>query len=493
MGKDKRYFAGIDIGTTNIKGALYCADGKLIANSILDYPSYTPEKNRHEQDPQDWVSGFIEVLGQLCEKGSVTSGLESLSLSTQGGTAVVVDKDYEPLYPAMTWLDRRGDKILDTDSKLADKDTWFYQKTGWRLGCNMSFMPIYWLKVNRPDIFIKIHKVLFVNDYVLKKITGNNVQDPSNASITLFYNVADGRWDDEILEIMGLEQKDFSDTYRSGKLVGYLDEGICRRVGITTKVKVINGGHDQYCASIGAGIFSDREMMIATGTAWVFFKLLEKPLFDNKRLFAIGRNIIEGKFGLIYSIPCAGASLRWYASNILGIEESELIAIIDKNSQDILKNKNSILFYPYLTGNFGPDSDIGKKASILNLELGHDRMDILKAIMEGVAFQLNRILEVLAEKNINGDRIKMVGGAAKSTIWPRILSDITGMDIMLPNDTDVDLTTRGAAILAGLGAGIFSTIEHGFDVLDTGFRVVKPSKMLDFYRDKYREFTKRYQ
>ena len=493
INKRTRYFIGIDIGTTNIKGALYSSNGKLVSSSILSYPSYTPFHGYHEQDPKDWINGFYKTLENLCSDESVKTGLESISVSTQGGTVVAVDKDFKPLYPAMTWLDRRGKHLLEEDKELRQKNIWFYNKTGWRLDSNISFMPLYWLRNKKRDLFDKIDKVLFVNDYLLWHITGNNCQDPSSASITLFYNVKEGKWDKKIMDLLGLDESNFSEVKRSGELVGYLKKDIYQNIGISSKVKVINGGHDQYCASIGAGILDESDILIATGTAWVFFKLINDPVFDSKRLFAIGRNIIEKKYGLIYSIPAAGASVRWFALNLLNLsDEKKLFDIISKEKDKLMAKNNDILFYPYLTGNFGPDFNIRKKASLLNLELNHDRLDILKAIMEGVAFQLNKIMEVMSERSMTGERIKMVGGAAKSEIWPAILADITGLDILIPKDFHDDYATKGAAILSGVGCGIFSSLGEGFKKLDTGFTIISPGKNTNYYKNKYKDFKNNY-
>lgn len=493
MANKTRYFAGIDIGTSNIKGALYSSEGDLLSSSLYYYSSFTPRQDWHEQDPDDWVKGVIKVLQDLCRQKYTGAKIESIALSTQGGTIVAVDREYRPLYPAITWLDRRGEEILKHERALAKRSLWFYDRTGWRLDSGLSFLPLYWLKSRRRQLFDKIFKVLFVNDYILRKIIGDNYQDPSNASITLFYNIKEGKWDEEIINIIGLESKYFSEVKASGALLGYLNQDICDAIGISGKVKVINGGHDQYCSAIGAGVLDTNDIMIATGTAWVFFKLLEQPVFDRKRLFAIGRNIIEDKFGLIYSIPCAGASLNWYAVNILRLkEEKELLSLLDKKSELLSKRKNDIIFYPYLTGDFGPDFDIGKKASLLNLGLGHDHLDIAKAIMEGISFQLKKIIEATEEKNIKGERIKLVGGAAKSSIWPSILSDVTGFDILVPSNKNEEFATKGAAIIAGTGSGVFSSLEEGFSLLDSGFKLVSPGEARDFYKEKYKVFKKGY-
>lgn len=485
-----KYIIGIDIGTTNIKGSLYSSEGEFISSYSIAYKSYSIKESYHEQDPDDWVDGLIEILKKLISSNNLSDNLEAISLSTQGGTVVPVDKDYNPLTRAFTWLDRRAADLLGTNKELLKKNIEFYNKTGWRLDSNMSFMPLYWLKTNKPDIFKKIHKVLYVNDYVYRKITGNSFQDPSNASISLFYNIIDNEWDSNILDLLDFNKDKFSVVKDSGALIGNLSKKICKIIGIKSKVKVINGGHDQYCAGLGTGIFNDKEILLATGTAWVIFKMLKNPLFDSKRFFAIGRNVMKDKFGLIYSIPSAGISLKWFATSLMGLKNEELLfKMIDKNTNKILKIKNNIIYYPYLTGAFGPDFDIGRKAAFKNFEIGHNYLDFTKAIMEGIGFQLKKIFTVLEEKGIKINKIKMVGGGARSKLWPQIVSDVTGTDVLIPINTDEDFATKGAAILAGYGAGIFPSLDVGYNRLKSEFRVIKPNpENIDFYRDKHRLF-----
>ncbi|MCL5770907.1 MAG: FGGY family carbohydrate kinase [Actinobacteria bacterium] len=489
-----KFLIGFDIGTTNIKGSLYSTEGELIDHANVAYNSYTPQNNYHEQNPADWVKGFMDVMRALSKSSSVKKNILAMSLSTQGGTMVPVDKDYKPLHNAITWLDRRGEEILNGNNELLSRNVDFYNKTGWRLDTEVSFMPLYWLKEKRKDIFGKIHKVLFVNDYMTKVLAGVNFQDPSNASITLFFNVKKGKWDSDILNLIGLREDNFSEVKNSGEIVGFLNDDICSKLNIEGKVAIVNGGHDQYCSAIGAGILDENEILLATGTAWVIFKMLSKPLFDSKRFFAIGRNLIKDKFGLIYAIPAAGASLKWFALNVMNLDsEKNLFQLIGEGTDNFNNKKNNILFYPYLTGNFGPDFNLSKKASFYNLEVGHNYVDLAKAIMEGVGFQLNRILMVLKEKNIETKTIKMVGGATKSKIWPSIISDITNSGILIPKDRDCDFATKGAAILAGYGIGVYHSLQEGYEKMKIEFNHVKPKiDNNNFYKIKFNEFLKCY-
>lgn len=484
------YLIGLDIGTTNIKGSLYDEKGNFIDSSSYGYESYSQKQNFHEQNPEDWYALSVKILKDICKNTLIKTNLKAISLSTQGGTFVLLDKKYKPLDRAITWLDRRGFELFETTKQLQKQNIRFYTKTGWRLDSCFGFMPIYWTKIKKPDVFSKIHRIMFVNDYLALRFTGNAVMDPSNASITLLYNVLENKWDNEILDMLGLSEKNFSEIKRSGTIVGGLKEDIKKEIGLFGDVIVVNGAHDQYCSALGAGIVNANQLLLTTGTAWVLFKLLENPLFDEKQFFAVGRNILEKKFGLIYTIPSAGAAIKWFSKNIMCLKsDMDLINRINDNAKEFLSIKNNIIFYPYLTGAFGPEFNPLKKASINNIEIGHTYMDIIKSIFEGVCFQAKKIISELEKKNITFNQIKMVGGGSKSKVWPNILADIINKNILIPTNQEDDLTTKGAAIIAGIGAGIFDSFEDGCKIIKTVYKKITPGEInKNFYKLKYSDF-----
>jgi xylulokinase len=226
---------------------------------------------------------------------------------------------------------------------------------------------------------------------------------------------------------------------------------------------------------------------------WVLFKLLNHAALDEKNFFAVGRNIIKEKFGLIYSIPSAGASIKWFAKNVMGLKsDMDLIKIINADHKKILEMQNNILFHPYLTGAWGPDFDPELKASFKNLEIGHTYRDIAKAIFEGVCFQLKKIVIEMEKNQLHFQEIKMVGGGSKSKIWPNILADSINKDIWIPVDEKDDFTTKGAAIIAGYGAKIYPSLEDGIKKIRTAYKVVRPDKNnRDFYNKKFLKFLEK--
>lgn len=486
-----KYFIGLDLGTTNIKGAMYSDKGEMISSCKEENRSILVSDTHNEQDPEKWLDSIINILGKLLLDQRLKSNLEAVCLSSQGGTFIMVDEKGSPLCNAITWLDKRGYDLFDRIKHLKEKNLMFYKKTSYHLNTNLTFLNVYWFKEYHKEIFKKTSRIMFANDYILSKISTETAQDPSNASISMFYNVAKGMWDPEILSLLEVDSSYFSPIKDSGELVGHLNEKICKRVGISHKVKVINGGHDQYCAAIGAGIFNQEELLLSTGTAWVFFKILEKLIPDKDYLFWVGRHILKDKFGLIYSIPSAGASMDWFGKKVMNCKDiDEFYRLID-DSSGLSDLKNDIIFYPFLTGEPPPGSDPNKKASFLNIGIDNNYLDLIKAVMEGIGFQLKKILDILEKEERKVNKIRMVGGGTKSALWPQVISDITGREVLIPENNDEDFATKGAAVLAGYGAKVFPSIEESYRKLRTEFRTLNPNtKNKNYYNEKFKKYLK---
>jgi xylulokinase len=491
---DDHFIIGIDIGTTNIKGSLYSTRGEFLEKDSVSYESYTPQIGYHEQDPEDWVRGFNLILERLLKYPKAKERLRAIALSNQGGTVIPVDRDYMPIGRAMTWLDSRGAELFEKDDFLKSKNIEFYRKTGWRLDSHISFGPLYWMKKYKEHEFKKIHKILFVNDYVLKKISGVSVQDPSNASISLLYNIIKGKWDIDILNYLGLSADNLSEVRGSGEVVGTLNDSITKKLGINNKVLVINGGHDQYCSSIGVGIFQQDQILLSTGTAWVVFKMLDDPIFDIENFFAIGRSILKGKYGLLYSLPASGGSINWFAKNLMDLKnEEKLFKIISENEEKLRTIKNRILFYPYLAGNFDPGYSLDIKATFYNIDISNSYLDLIKAIMEGVTFHIKNVFLSIKNKGVETRSIKMVGGGVKNNLWSQIVADILNIEVSVPKNTKEDFAVKGAAMLADHGLNPNNTIKESYNRFKSEFNTIKPIKEnSDFYLEKYNDFNNIY-
>jgi sugar (pentulose or hexulose) kinase len=391
-------------------------------------------------------------------------------------------------------MDRRGVEVYEGNAFLQSKNLEFYRKTGWRLDSHISFTPLYWIKKNLNSYFKEIHRIFFVNDYVIYRLSGKLATDPSNASISLLYNIIEDRWDKEILGYLDISEDFLPEVRDSGAVIGKLNGHISRKLGIKNDVILVNGGHDQYCTSISAGIFEQKQTLLSTGTAWIIFKMLDRPLFDVKSFFAIGRSILKGKFGLLYSLPASGGSIRWFANNLLNIKDEKIFfRFLERNSKKLKELKNDIIYYPYLAGTFDPDFDQNAKASFTGIDISNSGLDFIKAIMEGVSFHIKKVFLAIREKGVETNTIRMVGGGAKDIIWTQITADVLNMEIAVPKYPEEDFAVKGAAILANYGLNRKMnnklSIYDSYRLFQSEFDNIRPdSDNVNFYLKKYRDF-----
>jgi sugar (pentulose or hexulose) kinase len=314
-------------------------------------------------------------------------------------------------------------------------------------------------------MFKKITKYTFVGDYITKKLCGHHVIDPTSASITMLFNIKKGIWDEEILNIVGISEDQLPTISNSGEPVGLVKNLLKKEfVFLNPNVLVSNGGHDQYCASIGCGALKEGDLMISGGTAWVLLLTLNNFVIDRKRFFSPGRHVLKNKWGLLSSIPSAGASINWFKNvfcsfiNNKDISERNFFNAIERDTYNIPAGSKGIKFYPYFVSSSNFNSIEG--ASIFGINLFHKPAHFFKALMEGIGFEVMRNDKNLKKLGVKIKSVSMIGGATKSLVWPQMISDMLNVSLKLPKIKEA--AAVGASILAGVGDNIFSDCSDGF-------------------------------
>lgn len=489
------YLLGTDIGTTGTKTMLFSEDGEILATAYKGYEIIKGSNGFVEQDPEDWWRAVVQTVREcLARVGpSVKEDIRAIAFSTQGGSMVPVTADGTPLSLAASWMDTRASEQSRLFSENKGKD-YFYLKTGWRLSGSLNLVQIKWLKDNKADVFNKAFKFISTIEYINYKLTGVFACDLTNAGITQLLNISSGKWDGELAEMAGVDESRLGELIRSGEVIGHLSEDAARELGLNTEVRVVSGGHDQYCAALGSASVNEGDVLLSAGTAWVVLGISDKPVFDASSCFSPGRHVIEGRWGSLASVPTGGISFEWFRRNfaVKGEDEKENTQFesfreIDSRAEKKGPGAGGVMFYPHFCGAFCPNWSFESKASILGLDLSHDRYHIARAVMEGVVYDVNWILETLIEKGLRIKELKVLGGAVKSELWTKIIADVTGMPVLLPHTADA--ACLGAAILAGIGGGLFTDAAEGCLRLTPVKREINPD--MDNHA-RYKEYFKLY-
>ena len=330
-------------------------------------------------------------------------------------------------------------------------------------------------------MFRRAHQFISTEEYINMRLTGRSVADPTNAAMRQLINVAASDWDDTLLLLAGLTRSRLPECLPTGALIGSLTRDASEALGLPAGVKIYNGAHDQYCAALGSGAVTPGELLLSTGTTWVVLGVAEKPLFTPSHI-APGVHPVPGLYGNIASLNSAGSALKWFRK-LTGEDFSALDAEAEKRRD----SAEGILFYPYYAGSGFPHHIPEVKACCVGMELMHDKYDLARALMEGVAFEARWTLEEFSAHGADVRRLKLVGGAAKSALWSSITCDVTGCELQIPAEKDT--CCIGAAMIAAVGSGICS------DYFDAARRMVRYTKNLlpdsessAFYEKKYARY-----
>lgn len=466
-----KYVIGTDVGTTGTKSILFSEDGQLVAHAYVPYPMQTPAIGYCEQDAEDWWRAVVSTIHTVVKSAHVESEVAAISLSLQGGTLVAVDENCRPLRPAIVWSDKRCDEQRRAFSELFG-ERYMYEKTGWSSSSGLNAMQIRWLMENEPGTYHDAAMFLSVPDFISLRMTGRAAVDISDAGINQLADIRAGGYDPAILDFCGITEKQLGEILPSGEPIGYLTEEALAECGLTGKVLLVAGAHDQYAGLTGAGVTETGDVLIGTGTAWVVTALTDRPNFESG--FAQSVSAVPGRWGSLVSLSTGGVSLDWLRNNIAkGIDDSEKLPYdaINAFAEKAGAGAGGLMFFPYFTSAAYPLKNPNAKAAFIGLDLMHDRYAMARAIMEGVALQTIWTLDAF-NKAYGINHLKVSGGATKSPLWTKIIANAANMPVYIPKTPDMPCV--GAAVLAGVGAGVFDSVQEGAKRLSVEEKVVEP-------------------
>jgi D-xylulose kinase len=454
------FIASLDLGTTGVRTFIFDISGTILATDYQEWESFYPIPSYVEQDANSWWNSLKKTIEAAIKKSGIDkSEIVSLSVTNQRETIVPIDKEGNPLHNALVWQDRRTtDQVEFIKKKIGAEKV--YKITGLTIDPYFSATKILWFKDNKPEIYKKAHKFLLVSDFILFKLTGQFYTDFSNASRTMLFDINKLKYSDEIASGLGLDLDKMPEPLKSGKDIGEIttDETLFDK-----KTLVITGAGDQQSAALGVGVTSPGTIKLTTGTGSFMLAYLQKPNFDPKKRVLCSCHAVPGAWVQEASIFTTGAYLRWFRDEIayeecIAAEEQnqDPYDIISKEANESPVGANGIITIPHLVGAGAPHWNPYARGIIFGLALGQKKRDIARAILEGVAFEVKKNVEVFQELNIKPVELMLTGGGSRSDLWNQIFSDVLGITCV--RNVIEEATSLGAAILAASGAGIFPDI-----------------------------------
>lgn len=459
------YFLGIDVGTTGCKVVLIDEEGKLVARAVEEYPLFTPRPNWAEQNPLDWWQATLKALEKVIKAGKLSpEQIAGVGLTGQMHGSVFLDDQGEVLRPAILWCDQRTAEECREITEIIGLEKIM------QINCNpvlpgFTAPKIYWLKKNEPEIYEKVSQVLLPKDYIRYCLTGDFATDVSDASGTSLFDVPGRRWSPELIQALGFRMEWFPPSFESPEITGYLKPEIVKRFGFREKVPVVAGGGDNAAGAVGTGIVEAGLVSASLGTSGVVFAFSETVKVDEKGRVHTFCHAVPGKWHVMGVMLSAGGSLRWFRDR-LGLEEQVVSQLLGKDPYEVLSEEaalappggEGLLFLPYLTGERTPHADPFARGVFFGLTLKHRKNEMVRAVMEGVTFGMRDSFEIIREMGIPVREVRAIGGGARSSLWRKIQAAVYQVPLY---GVEVDEGPAfGAALLASVGTGKFSSVEE---------------------------------
>ncbi len=483
---------GVDIGTTGTKCILLDSSGKMLAQAYKGYAVQRKAAYLAEQNAEEWWTALVHVVRQ-CTQDCNKSAIRAMSLSVQGGSLVLADHSGTPLAPARSWLDSRAiHEAEHVKKQFGERE--FFEKTGWKVYSSYNCVQIMNVKNKDRRLFDETYYFFSTQDFLLYRLTGRACVDHNSTGITQLMNVKTKQWDTEVLDMLEIAEDNLSKLVAPGESVGALTATAAELLGLPQDVRVVAGGHDQYCAALGAGVMKAGDVLVSTGTAWVLLGITEQPLHDSKMNFALGNHVVNGTWGQFGSLRNGGVCLEWMRDN-MGVTETPLgkypasYEQVNEWVESCQLGADGLMFFPHFDGSNIPTWNHSSQGSFLGMQMGHRAPQFYRAVMEGVGMEMRWIWDTYNKLDEQKHIIRMLGGAAKSRIWTQIVANILNQTIQLPRIADS--ACIGAAILAGIGAGVYRDAQEGFNEMNIQVDIVDPephhAQLYDEQFSKYKQ------
>jgi xylulokinase len=493
----KNYLLGIDVGTTGSKAVLINEAGGVVATAMNEYPMFTPRPLWVEQDPNDWWDATVRIIRDVLNKGGVQPAeVAGVGLTGQMHGLVLLDREGNVLRPCIMWNDQRTLAQCEAITReVGTKE--LLRLTGNPVLPGFTAPKIRWVAENEPEVYARVAKVLLPKDYVRYRLTKGFFSDVSDASGTSLFNVGRRKWSEEILDTLCIPHNWLPEVTESPVVSSYLDSEAAKETGLLVGTPVVGGAGDQAAQAVGTGIFQEGLVSVTLGTSGVVFASSEIYRVEPQGRLHAFCHAVPGKWHLMGVMLAAGGSLHWFRDTLGEIERQraketgiDAYDLLLEEAEKVPPGCEGLIFLPYLSGERTPYQDPYARGVFFGLTLRHRKPHMTRAVIEGVSFGLRDSLELIHDLGLSIDEVRVSGGGARSHLWLQVLADIFGVEITTVNVTEG--AAFGAALLAGVGVGVFSSVQ---DACAKAVRVtgrVHPSVNAEIYHDYYERYRSLY-
>lgn len=479
----------IDVGTSSMRGILYNEKAEvLMKHQIIQRPSYLGD-GRVEEDPADWRDGLMEllkVLADFCSGKNLTPDV--ISLTAQRSSVIPLTEEGEPLAPAIMWQDKR---TIIYEEKLKDSQDIIFAKTGSRINPVFSACKMAWIRENQPELYQKAFKLAVIPDYLMRIMTGGFYTDYTYGSRSLLMNLKSCSWDEELLEIFGVDREKLCELIPPAGTAGRLLPSVASAVGLTTGIPVVSAGGDQQCAALGLGILHNGEVEITTGTGAFLLAGIDAIPDAVKPHVICSASAVPGRYLLESSVLTCCSAFDWFLRSFYPECSPSDYGVINQEVSDA--KGSPVIALPYFQGRATPDWNSRAEASFHHVSLSASRGDFARAILEGICHEINVNLSIIRGYTGEIRSVRICGGLTKNPIFAQLEADILREPVSLFSNEEA--TALGAWIQGAMALGLFADYASAFQASRAGdtSRVYTPDEdTRNFYQKKQEDFEALY-
>lgn len=491
---------GIDVGTGGTRAVLIDETGRVISSATNEHaPISAPQLGWAEQHPHDWWRATCIAVKECLERTNTRSDdIAAIGLTGQMHGMILLDAVGEVLRPAIIWCDQRTEEQSRAITAKIGAPR-LIELTANPALTNFTLTKIWWVQHHEPEIWSRVRTILLPKDYVRFKLTGARAIDVADASGTLLLDVVNRRWSKEMMEASGVRADQLPAVLESPEISGRISKDGANATGLREGTPVVAGAGDQAAGAVGIGIVRPGAVSATIGTSGVVFAATSAPTLDPKGRIHTFCHAVPGRWHVMGVTQAGGYSLHWFRDQLCdavsygkghgsnSVSYDQLTAEAAKTSP----GADGLLWLPYLMGERTPHLDPDARAALVGLTAQHTRGHVVRAILEGVAFSLRDTLTIFDELNLPVQSMRVGGGGARSPLWRQIQADVYGIPVEVLEAEEG--AAYGAALLAGVGAGVWPTVDAACDrTVRTAQRISPDAQSAARMNQRYAEFRSLY-
>ncbi|HVR71857.1 MAG TPA: xylulokinase [Vicinamibacteria bacterium] len=487
------HFLGIDVGTSGVKAVLVDEKGRVGASATAPLKLLTPKPGWAEQRPEDWWSATRRTVRQVMKPNRGRAPrVGAVGLSGQMHSSVFLDRKGDVVRPALLWCDGRTTEECLEITALVGEDN----LREWT--CNpalegFTLPKVLWLRKHEPAAFARVDKVVLAKDYVRYRLTGALATEPSDASATLMYDTAHGRWSRPLLQAVGLHEGLLPDVGASSEVLGLVTTSAARATGLPVGTPVVGGGADNACGAAGVGAVSPGEAVASWGTSGTVLAPMATPKVDPSLRAHTFRHVLPETWYVMGVMLTAGGAFAWHRKELARelSRRKDADALLNEEAARVPVGAEGVTFLPYLQGERTPHRDASARGAFFGLTLAHTRAHLTRAVLEAICFGLRDSLTIIRDLGLPLSTLLLTGGGARSPYIRKLQAEVYGLPVVTVNREEGP--AYGAALLAAVGAGAFKDLPAACRATLKRNRPETPSPDVhQAYAEPYRRFRRLY-